>query len=198
MLSVTHLTRPGLEPVSFELAAGECLVVRGPSGAGKTLLLRALADLDPNEGTVLLDNQCRAAMPAPQWRQLVTYLPAEPGWWADYVGEHFANWSEASPWVKRLNLPEACEDWPILQLSTGERQRLGLIRALILHPRVLLLDEPTSGLDPESTATVETLIKEHLSDKNAVLWSTHNIVQARRIARRCLHVKAGKVTEEAL
>jgi len=59
MLAVRNLTRPGLEPTSFELAAGECVALRGPSGAGKTLLLRALADLDPNEGEVALDGTPR-------------------------------------------------------------------------------------------------------------------------------------------
>src|SRR5688572_27341809 len=61
LLSVRDLRRLGLEPVSFDLAAGECVAVTGPSGSGKTLLLRAIADLDPNQGRVELGGQRREA-----------------------------------------------------------------------------------------------------------------------------------------
>jgi len=66
-----------------------------PSGAGKSLLLRAIADLDPNEGTVKLDGMLREAVPAPHWRSQVTYVAAEPGWWGDTVQEHFTAWHQA-------------------------------------------------------------------------------------------------------
>src|SRR3546814_3694122 len=78
MLTVRNLSRSGLEPTSFELAAGECIALRGPSGSGKTLLLRALADLDLNEGEVLLDDTPRSRIPAPRWRRRVGYVAAEP------------------------------------------------------------------------------------------------------------------------
>jgi phosphate-transporting ATPase len=197
LLSVRGLARPGLQPVAFDLAEGECLAVRGPSGAGKTLLLRALADLDPNEGAVSLDDCAREAMPAPRWRRLVTYLPAEPGWWAETVGAHFADWPAAEPMVEALGLPSACRDWPVLRLSTGERQRLALVRALVQRPRVLLLDEPTAGLDEEARTAVEMLIAARLAEGAAALWVTHDAEQARRLARRCLTVEGGRVTEAA-
>jgi phosphate-transporting ATPase len=197
MLSVRGLRRPGLEPVSFQLAEGECLAVRGPSGAGKSLLLRALSDLDPNEGEVSLDGQAREAMAAPQWRRLVAYLPAESGWWAATVGMHFADWHAAEPIAIALGLPLACRDWPVAQLSTGERQRLALIRVLIQHPRVLLLDEPTGGLDEAARTGVEELISAELDNGAAALWVTHDAAQARRLARRCLLVEQGRVTEGA-
>src|ERR1700751_4416020 len=80
LLSVHNLRTSVLKPASFSLSAGECIAIQGPSGGGKTLLLRALADLDPNEGLVCLDGCDRAAMSGPEWRRLVGYLPAEPGW----------------------------------------------------------------------------------------------------------------------
>ena len=82
LLSIRDLRRLHLA-ASFDLDAGECVAVRGPSGSGKTQLLRAIADLDPNEGTVLLDGTPRETVPAPAWRRLVAYLPAEPGWGQD-------------------------------------------------------------------------------------------------------------------
>ena len=181
--------------MSFDLAAGECVAVRGPSGSGKTLLLRALADLDPNEGEVSLDGQRRDAMPAYLWRRRVVYLPAESGWWADAVAAHFRDWSGAEPLLEPLGLPPDCGRWPVLRLSTGERQRLALIRALVLEPRVLLLDEPTSGLDPDATAAVERLITERLLRGASALWVTHDADQAKRIAARRLAVDGGRVSE---
>ena len=197
MLSVSDLTRPGLDPVSFELDAGECLVVRGPSGAGKTLLLRAIADLDLNQGRVALDGQDRDAVPAPPWRRLVTYLAAEPGWWAERVGDHFPDWVAAQPLVEALDLPGDCHDLPIARLSTGERQRLALVRVLLLDSRVLLLDEPTAGLDPDAAAKVERLIAERLAGGCSALWVTHDRTQAARLARRWLELDGGQVREVA-
>src|SRR5690606_11730155 len=97
MLTIENLFRPGLDPVSLALAQGEAVAVMGPSGSGKPLLLRAIADLDPNEGSVILDDARREAMPAPRWRRLVGYLPAESGWWADRVGAQFGAPAEAGP-----------------------------------------------------------------------------------------------------
>ena len=96
MLVVRDLTRDGLAPASFTLDDGECIAVRGASGSGRTLLLRAIADLDPNEGVVTLDGAERMAMPAPEWRRKVTYMAAEPGWWADTVEQHFTDWTAAA------------------------------------------------------------------------------------------------------
>jgi putative ABC transport system ATP-binding protein len=199
LLSVRSLRRLHLT-ASFNLNAGECVAVRGPSGSGKTQLLRALADLDPNEGMVLLDGTLREAMPAPVWRRRVLYLAAEPGWWADTVSEHFPDWPTATSLAERLGLPPACGAWPIQRLSTGERQRLALARALVCapppNPRVMLLDEPTAGLDEMATAAVEALIAERRAATGmGVLWATHNTAQARRIARRWFLVRDGFVEE---
>jgi phosphate-transporting ATPase len=195
VLEVVDLCRAGLKPASFSLASGECVAVRGPSGAGKTLLLRAIADLDPNEGRVSLDGTLREGVPAPEWRRRVAYLPAEPGWWADSVGEHFRDWDKAVPLLTRLGLPAEAREWPVSRCSTGERQRLALVRALGVEPRALLLDEPTSALDAAKTAIVERVIAERVAEGMSVLWVTHADDQAARVARRILMVEAGLVHE---
>ncbi len=198
LLSVRGLSRPGLAPLSFELDSRECLALRGPSGSGKSLLLRTLADLDPNDGEVRIDGVLRETMPAPRWRRLVTYLPAEPGWWADNVGQHFADWPAAEGLVEALGLPASARDWPVSRLSTGERQRLALARALVQEPRILLLDEPTSGLDDDARDQVEALIGRHLAAGGAAIWSTHDGAQAKRMARRALLIEQGRVVEVPL
>jgi putative ABC transport system ATP-binding protein len=197
MLQVRDLRTNILKPASFSLSAGEALAVRGPSGAGKTLLLRAVADLDPNEGLVTLDGRDRSTIAGPEWRRLVGYVPAEPGWWAETVGEHFGEWTVALAFVKDLGLPEAAKTWPITRLSTGERLRLALVRALMRRPKVLLLDEPTAALDVASVTAVESLIKTRIEAGLAVLWVTHDVEQAKRVAHRLLVIESGQAREEA-
>jgi putative ABC transport system ATP-binding protein len=197
MLQVRDLRTSILKPASFSLSAGEALAVRGPSGAGKTLLLRAVADLDPNEGLVILDGRDRSTIAGPEWRRLVGYVPAEPGWWGDTVGEHFRKWTTALAFVRDLGFPEEAKAWPITRLSTGERLRLALVRALMMRPKVLLLDEPTAALDAASVAAVESLINARLRTGLTVLWVTHDAEQAKRVAHRLLVVEAGQAREEA-
>ena len=196
MLSVRNLSRPGLEPASFDIAAGECVTLRGPSGAGKTLLLRALADLDPNEGEVRLEDNDRRNIAAPAWRCRVGYVPAEPGWWSDHLAEHFQDWdSQAGP-ARRLMVSPGAAERPVGQLSTGERQRLALLRALERSPKVLLLDEPTGPLDEEATAAVEGMLREKQANGLAIFWVTHDRRQADRIADRRFRIEKGRLQEE--
>lgn len=193
-LIVESLRRPPLPPVSFTLAAGECVAVTGPSGSGKTLLLRAIADLDPNDGRVTLDGVDQAAVPAPQWRQRVAFVPAESGWWAATVADHLT--PEALPLLAAVGLEDAAA-WPVERLSSGERQRLAMVRALALKPRVLLLDEPTANLDAAATAAVEALIVAALREGTAVVLASHDREQVARLAGRELAFRDGALTEAA-
>ena len=194
MLKIRGLARPGLEPADLDVAAGECVAVSGPSGAGKSLLLRAIVDLDPNQGDVSLDGNARAALAAPDWRRRVVYVPAEAGWWADQVADHFPDPAVAAPLVTRLGLPAAAMEWEVARLSTGEKQRLALARAMVIGPDALLLDEPTSGLDPETTAIVESMLHERVADGIAVLIVTHDAKQAERLAKRRYRMAKGKLS----
>lgn len=195
MLKVQGLSRPNLLDASLELAEGECLVIRGASGSGKSLLLRAIADLDPNEGEISLKGVSREAMAAPLWRRRVGYLPAEAGWWAEDLGAHFADWSRAEAIFRQLGLSDARPDWPIARLSTGERQRLALSRALAIDPEVLLLDEPTSGLDQASVAAVERLMTAVRAKGTGIIWVTHDPAQAERVGDRWLYLEKGRLRD---
>lgn len=193
MLVARDLAPQRLEPVSFTLAAGECLAVQGASGSGKTLLLRALADLDPSAGELALDGVARTAMPAPAWRRRVCYVATEPGWWADTVGAHFADWAAIEARLEPLGLSSAYRERAVNGLSTGERQRLALLRALAVGPRVLLLDEPTGALDAAATAAVEALVAEQAGAGLGIVWVTHDRAQAGRVGARRLVVERGRV-----
>lgn len=195
MLLIDNLCRPGLEPVNFRIDAGEAVALCGPSGSGKTLLLRAIADLDPATGKVSLDGIDREAMPAPAWRRQVCYLAAEPGWWAERVADHVPDWAAAAPLAERLLLPASIGAAAVARLSTGERQRLALVRAMVGRPRVFLLDEPTSALDDAARAAVEGVLAERRAAGAALLWVTHDTAQAARVAARRLEIAAGRVRE---
>lgn len=197
LFSLRRLSRLGLAVEPFELAAGECLAVVGPSGAGKSLLLRAIADLDPNEGEMLLEGQSRAALSGPAWRRHVTYVAANSGWWGESVGAHFADRDAAGALLSPSLLPLECLGWPVARLSTGERQRLALLRALVQRPRLLLLDEPTSGLDQAAAAAVEALLLAERERGAAIMVVTHDPAQVARLAKRRLRIEAGRAREEA-
>ena len=173
-------------PFDLRLEAGECVAVTGASGAGKSLFLRLIADLDPGDGEVLLNGRERRSWAPPAWRRQVLYNAAEPGWWAARVREHFPGPSlaRAREMAPLLDLRLSLLDAPVLQLSTGERQRMALIRALAVEPPVLLLDEPTGALDQDSTALVEEMLAERLAGGTAILMVTHNPDQARRVGSR--------------
>ncbi|NKB46088.1 MAG: ATP-binding cassette domain-containing protein [Alphaproteobacteria bacterium] len=180
MLSLTHLEPRGLAPVDLALDDGACLAISGPSGAGKTVLLRAIADLDRNGGDAETNSMIRSQVAAPVWRKAVTYVPAESGWWADQVDAHMPA-GDPGPLLDSLNLDRACLAWQVSRLSTGERQRLALIRALLLDPNVLLLDEPTSALDDAATGAVERVLTQRMNGGTTVVIVTHDGEQAQRL-----------------
>ncbi len=194
MLRIRNLSRPALEPTDLDVAAGECVALSGPSGSGKTLLLRAIADLDPATGEAYLDGRPREAFTGPEWRRRVAWVPAEAAWWTDRVRDHFEDGAAIESAVESLGLGTAILDKPVSRLSTGERQRLALVRALANRPDVILLDEFTSGLDPESKAMAETLIRERLDAGAAVLLATHDADQSERLGGRKFRMEAGRLT----
>lgn len=174
-----------MRPLTFEVADGECLAVEGPSGVGKTRVLRAIADLDPAPGHVFLDGAERNEMPAPAWRTLVRYCAAEPGWWTETARGAFPALVDAgrlNRLLHGLGLEAGILNRPIAQLSTGERQRLALARAIIDEPHVLLLDEPTAALDPQTAALVEELVRYQLLSGRSAILVSHDNDQIERLA----------------
>ncbi len=196
-LVLRGLRSPLAGPFDLSIPAGECVAVTGPSGAGKSLFLRMIADLDPNEGEVWLDGRERRSWTAPAWRRQAVYAAAEPGWWAERVADHFAPATEgaARALLPAVNLAPTMMEAALTRLSTGERQRLALVRALVLESPVLLLDEPTGALDQDATSRVETVLRSRLARGTTVLMVTHSVEQAARLGRRKLRMLDGRLTE---
>jgi ABC-type iron transport system FetAB ATPase subunit len=178
--------------VDLDLYAGETVCLSGQSGAGKTLLLRAIADLDPNHGEVLLEGVPRDRFSGPAWRRRVTFCAAESAWWGARVTDHFA---DAMREADEFALAAEVAGRAIAELSTGERQRLALWRALRVGPKVLLLDEPTAALDAAATRRIEATVRRYLAERGAAaLWVSHDAGQIARIADRHLILGGGILT----
>ena len=190
-----------LSAVDLEVSAAECVCVTGASGSGKSLLLRAIADLDPHHGHVYLDEHEQYGVSPQQWRSWVGLLPAESQWWYDDVGAHFASNIESdafTSWLATLGFERDVLSWQVSRLSSGERQRLSLLRLLSYQPKALLLDEPSANLDLENTQKTESLISSYrLHYRTPVLWVSHDDEQIKRVAARHFHIEQGQLQQVA-
>jgi len=194
LLDVQGLSGEYFAPLSLQLEAGAGLCLFGVSGSGKSQFLRALVDLELHQGAVFLQGVEQQHMAAPLWRRKVAYLPAESGWWATRVGEHFAT----KPSVEQLGslgLETSILTREVDGISSGERQRLGLLRLLVQRPQVILLDEPSANLDPESTLKMEQVVCAYVRESQAAaIWVSHDPLQRARIADRSMDMPL-RVTE---
>jgi ABC-type iron transport system FetAB ATPase subunit len=197
-LKVENLSFLQRGPYSFEVAAGAVLGLRGASGAGKTLLLRAIADLEPHDGSLWLNQTACEDLSGPQWRQRVAYLPAESLWWYDRVGQHFFTVPE-TPWLQQLGLDSEVMHWEVSRLSTGEKQRLAILRLLQKRPHALLLDEPTASLDSDSIGRVEKFLLDYLAQNSApAIWVSHDQAQLERVSVSRMEILAGGEMRELI
>ena len=190
----------GNGPYTLDVSSGECVGLTGRSGIGKTQLLRAVADVIPHGGDCSLDGKSCSSLFPPDWRKMVAMLPAESFWWYDTVGSHFdpeKDFSECEELLRKLGFSRDVMGWQISRLSTGERQRLALVRTLVTKPKVLLLDEPTSALDKKMVAVVEEILADICSlHKIVCLWVSHDLEQLFRVSGRVFRVEPFGLVEE--
>nr|WP_282571264.1 ATP-binding cassette domain-containing protein [Methylonatrum kenyense] len=183
-----------LHGVDLTVAPGEIVCLSGASGSGKSRLLRAVADLEPHDGEVTLGDLVQGRVPGHRWRAAVMLVPAESQWWAETVVAHF-------PPEHRLDLTpigfdDAVMGWSVSRLSSGEKQRLALARAVARQPEALLLDEPTANLDADSIRRVETWLQELIRERRLpVLWVAHDQAQIERVGRRHFRLRNGTLEQ---
>lgn len=198
------------QKIELSLLPGGRTALVGPTGSGKSLILRALALLDPiDQGEI---RWCGVPIPdprVPEFRGLVLYLQQRSPVIEGTVEENLT-----LPFSLRLrqgqSFPRDRVDSLLgilgrepsflanrtANLSGGERQIVALLRALLVAPTVLLLDEPTAALDPETTSAIERLVASwhaEAADKRAFLWVSHDPHQAQRVADQSLHVDRGRL-----
>jgi len=200
---------PVLQSACLEASAGHFIVVRGPSGCGKTtLLLTAGGLLSPDSGQVSLDGCApyglspddRAAFRARnvgfvfQQFHLVPYLDVQANILAAAIGLDLPNKKKrASELIENFGLAGRADHLPG-QLSTGERQRTALARAMLNRPRLILADEPTGNLDRDNSDIVLTSLAEFAKGNGTVLMVTHSadVIQQ---ADRTLVLREGKLKD---
>jgi putative ABC transport system ATP-binding protein len=210
--------KPGIEDwlfsgVCLELSAGDRLAIVGPSGAGKTVLLRALAMLDPiEEGSIRLRGREIPREAIPTYRSEVVYLHQRPALLDGSVAtnlEHPYSLKVHRPkrfdrdrivdLLGRLGRDEGFLDKSSRDLSGGEAQIVALLRAIQLEPTVLLLDEPTASLDHDAVRAIEALagrwLEAELGDR-AFVWVSHDLQQGRRVSTRSLTMHCGRLGPE--
>ena len=193
-LLVENLRFHGMGPVTLRVGPGRCVGLSGPSGSGNSRLLRAIADMIPHTGDIALNGVAARTLQAHEWRKKVGLLPAESAWWGETVDNHFSNVDTAA--FRHLGFDSDVLAWEVSRLSSGERQRLSLLRLLSGAPEALLLDEPTANLDDVNTARVESLVESYRQVKNApVIWVGHDPDQIRRVASRRFRIHDGSLVQ---
>ena len=192
-LCIHNLCVGNLQGISLEIGAGEVHCLSGKSGSGKSRFLRAIADLEHHEGEVRLTTVEQRDMPAHQWRQKVRLIPTESQWWFDTAAEHMQVIPPDNI-LQQLNLEPVILLKPVNQLSSGEKQRLALIRAMQPAPVALLLDEPTANLDRHSQAQVERWLLEMIERHQwPTIWVAHDEDQIARVADQHWQLENGKL-----
>ena len=199
-----------LDNVSLSLAQGELLVINGHSGCGKsTLLLTAAGMLRPNSGKVRLlgkhdpsdlsadmRSRLRAGSIGFVFQQfhLIPYLTVQENIIAPSLTSGVNSAKErAKELISKFGL-ESREDHLPSQLSTGEKQRTALARALFNKPKIIMADEPTGNLDDENADIVLNHLKTYVEDGGSVLLVTHS-ARAAEYATRTLNMKDGLITD---
>ena len=200
-----------LKDVSLTVPAGSITGLLGPNGAGKTTLLRILAtSVLPDGGTARILGSDVTRHTARVRGRLGFVLSEERSFFWRLTArqnlEFFAVLANMTAGAIPDRINELSEllrleeelDKPFRDLSTGMRQRLGIARALLHDPEVLLIDEPTRGLDPGAARRARRFIKEKLSleMKKSVLLATHNMEEARELCDRIAFLKGGKIVTE--
>lgn len=186
--------------VDLVLEAGTVTVVMGPNGAGKSLLLRLLHGmLSPSEGEILwggkpLDEELRKrqAMVFQNPVLLRRSVAANIDFVLKLRGD--ASAERRQKYLELAGLEDHASQ-PARLLSGGERQRLAMARALALQPEVLFMDEATASLDPASVVAIETLVRKAHEAGTKIVFVTHDLGQARRLANDVVFVHRGKVME---
>lgn len=217
LLGIEHISKQFgehvvLQDVSFQVRRGEVVVLIGPSGCGKSTLLRCLNGLEPiQKGRITLQ------------KQEILYQSRKLYQFRQKIGMVFQSYelfphltvleniclapvkvqkrqkeevrTEALELLKRVGLEEKASSYP-RQLSGGQKQRVAIVRALCMHPEMLLFDEITAALDPEMVREVLEVMLQLAAQGRTMIIVTHEMQFAKAVADRILFLDEGKILED--
>ncbi|MCB4757582.1 MAG: ABC transporter ATP-binding protein [Elusimicrobia bacterium] len=204
--------KKALTNISFQVPIGKILCLLGPNGSGKTTLLKILAGLlKPSSGKISIFGRDPQENPS-LTRSQIGWMPADEksGFYGRLTGmqnlNFFSTFYNIGPQNRdrqignlalQLDMTDELEQM-MLKLSSGIKQKVGILRSLLHNPPVLLLDEPFRHLDPHGTKRLRRLLRDHITrtQKKTVILSTHQLEEARRIADIILVLKNGELISQ--
>ncbi len=202
-LRKSYGAHPVLDSVDFEISPGQLVGFLGPNGAGKTTTIRImLGVLKQSSGKCeVFGKSCWSQ--GKEIRKDVGYLPGDVRMYASLTGRKLLNFMAKT---RRLNCDDEIErlaeslelniDRTIRKYSTGMRQKLGLIQALMHQPKLVVLDEPTSALDPLIRVTVFEELKKCVNEGRTVLFSSHSLSEVEELCDEVIILREGRVVEQ--
>ncbi|WP_442601547.1 ABC transporter ATP-binding protein [Paenibacillus sp. KN14-4R] len=194
--------------ISASIEKPEIICMIGSSGQGKSTLLRILGYMDcEDQGRVLLQNKDKSKWVPREWRQQASYVAQQPVMLAGTIEDNLRTVSRlhqrpfekdrATHLMQRAGMSEMAWSKPASDLSGGEKQRVALVRSMLLQPAILLLDEVTSSLDMHSKQLIEDMLLEwHREEGTTLLWVTHDMEQARQCSNRLWFLAEGTLLED--
>jgi tungstate transport system ATP-binding protein len=210
-LQIVHVSRSYngnhiLRDCSFGFASGRTYVLQGPNGSGKSTLFRTLALLEqPDRGRVEYRDGGRILATGLPLRRRITLVLPSTGIFNTTVFKNVAYGlkirgmtraeSEARVHDTLAAVGLEHKQWQrAAELSSGETKRLGIARAMVIKPEILMLDEPTANIDPANTAIIESIILQMRQERQAtILMITHDPAQAQRLGDELLFMQDGKI-----
>lgn len=187
-----------VDGISFEVEAGEIFGFLGPNGAGKTTTIRAMMDFArPSAGEILIFGK-NSISESVDVKEEIGHLPAELRLYDAWTGKEHIDYleslrsrkSKAEELTKKLDLDTSIR---FHNLSSGNKQKLGLVLALMFEPKLLILDEPTAGLDPILQNEVYRILEELKNRNSTIFMSSHNLSEVDRICTKVAIIKEGKL-----
>ncbi len=214
MIEALNLTKQfngftAVDELTLKVDSGQLLALLGPNGAGKTTTVRMLsAILKPTRGIARI-NGLDVVDQAEQVRYAIGLLTEQPGLYSRSNGIEYLLFfgrvygmkddqikKRGLELFERFGMPEGSAKRRLGEYSKGMRQKVGIIRAMLHNPSVLLLDEPTSAMDPHSAKLVRDTILELRDDRRAIIVCTHNLAEAELLADRIAIIYDGRIVSE--
>ena len=197
----TFGSKKALDNISFKVQVGDIFAFLGPNGAGKTTTIRCLMDfIRPTSGTIKvlgLDSQ----QDSRELKRLVGYVPSDHylnDKWSgkehiDFVTELRGAKQSSAGLIDRLDFDI---NKKVKHLSTGNKQKLAIILAVIGQPKLLVLDEPTQGLDPLFQNEIYTILRDFAKTGGTVFVSSHNLPEVQRLCNNAAIISRGRITQQ--